>query len=167
MRILALDQASRISGYAIFDDGDLIESGAFASYGEEVGDKLVYIRNKVIELIENNSVDEVVFEDIQLQQNAATYKVLGEVLGVVEELCAERKLPYTIVPSVTWKSALGIKGRTRPDQKRNAQAFVQNTYNKKVTQDESDAICIGTYKARHKVMPSEVKTNKEELTFDW
>ena len=64
MRILALDQASRISGYAIFDDGDLIESGAFASYGEEVGDKLVYIRNKVIELIENNSIDEVVFEDI-------------------------------------------------------------------------------------------------------
>lgn len=38
---------------------------------------------------------------------------------------------------------MSIKGRTRPEQKKNAQAYVLEHFNKKVSQDESDAICIG------------------------
>jgi hypothetical protein len=49
-----------------------------------------------------------------------TYKALAEVIGVIIELAAEKKLPYELVHSSSWKSELGIKGRTRPDQKRNA-----------------------------------------------
>ena len=45
----------------------------------------------------------------------------------------------------TWKSTLGIKGRTRPEQKRNAQQYVINTYGVTPTQDECDAICIGAH----------------------
>jgi ribosomal protein L7Ae-like RNA K-turn-binding protein len=40
-----------------------------------------------------------------------TYKTLAEVLGVAEEICSEKKIPYQIVSSQTWKSALGIKGK--------------------------------------------------------
>jgi hypothetical protein len=42
-----------------------------------------------------------------------TYKVLAEVFGVLEELCTEEKIPYKIVHSQTWKSALNIKGADR------------------------------------------------------
>lgn len=52
---------------------------------------------------------------------------------------------YEIVPSVRWKSQLNIKGKKRAEQKKNAQAYVLEHYGKKVTQDESDAICIGAY----------------------
>ena len=52
---------------------------------------------------------------------------------------------YDIVHSSSWKSNLGIKGAKRADQKKNAQQYVFNTYGKKVSQDESDAICIGTH----------------------
>jgi Asp/Glu/hydantoin racemase len=48
------------------------------------------------------------------------------------------------VHSQTWKSVLDIKGRDRATQKRNAQAYAVATYGKKVSQDESDAICLGT-----------------------
>ena len=54
-------------------------------------------------------------------------------------------IPHEIIHSQTWKSGLDIKGRERATQKRNAQTFVMNTYGKKVSQDESDAICIGTH----------------------
>ena len=87
-------------------------------------------------------------EDIQLQgqtNNVTTYKALAEVIGVLEELCCELKIPHEIIHSQTWKSTLNIKGRDRATQKRNAQAYVAAAYEKKVSQDESDAICIGTH----------------------
>lgn len=75
--------------------------------------------------------------------NVQTFKVLAEVFGVTQELLVEQGFVYHIVSSNTWKSKLNIKGRTRPEQKKNAQQYVLNTYNKKVSQDEADAICIG------------------------
>ena len=149
MKILALDQSSRTTGYAIFEAGVLLTSGTFTVSNPDLGERLVKIRQTVEKLVDENGVDKVAFEDIQLQNNVpnnvATYKILSEVLGVVQEFCAEREMPYEIVHSQTWKSALNIKGRTRPEQKKNAQKYVLDTYSLKVSQDESDAICIGTY----------------------
>ena len=67
------------------------------------------------------------------------------VFGTVYELCVELKLPRTAVLASVWKSKLGIKGRARTDQKKDAQRYVRETYNIKCTQDEADAICIGAY----------------------
>ena len=75
--------------------------------------------------------------------NVQTFKVLAEIFGVTQEYLAEHQYGYQIVSSNTWKSKLGIKGRTRPEQKKNAQLYVLEHFNKKVSQDESDAICIG------------------------
>ena len=146
--ILALDQASRTSGYAVFQDNTLIASGTFTFDDDNIPKRLVKIRNKTIELIQQYGITKVLLEDIQLQgqtNNVSTHKILAEVLGVLEELCAELKIPHEVIHSQTWKSGLNIKGRDRAAQKKNAQEFVLATYNIKVSQDESDAICIGTH----------------------
>ena len=49
-----------------------------------------------------------------------TFKVLAEILGVLEELLTELKIPYETVFASSWKSSLNIKGRDRATQKRNA-----------------------------------------------
>lgn len=147
MKILALDQASRTSGYAIFENNELIDSGTFTLTQEDVGERLVELREKIIRFIEDNQIELVLFEDIQLQAGNAgvtTYKVLAEVFGVIQELLTEKGIEYQIVHSQTWKSILNIKGRSRPEQKKNAQMYVLNTFNKKVSQDTADAICIGS-----------------------
>lgn len=146
--ILALDQASRTSGYAIFQEDKLIASGTFTYEDDDFSLRLVKIRNKVISLIEQYNINKILLEDIQLQgqtNNVETYRKLAEVRGVLSELACEMDIPHEIIHSQTWKSTLNIKGRDRATQKRNAQAFVTSTYSKKVTQDESDAICIGTH----------------------
>ena len=146
--ILALDQASRTSGYAIFQEGRLIASGTFTYDDSDFSLRLVKIRNKVISLIEEYNITKILLEDIQLQgqtNNVTTYKALAEVLGVLEELARELNIPHELVHSQTWKSTLGIKGRDRATQKRNAQAFITEVYGLKVSQDQSDAICIGTH----------------------
>lgn len=149
MTILALDQASRTSGYSIFCDDQLIDSGTFTFSSEDMAKRLMGIREAVAELIDKYCVEKIVLEDIQLQKNVgsnvATYKALAEVIGVITELAAEKKLPYELIYSSSWKSGLNIQGRTRPEQKKSAQNYVLTTYGKKVSQDESDAICIGSY----------------------
>ena len=149
MTLLALDQSSKVTGYAIFIDGVLDYHGKINLTSENVGIRLVQFKEAIVDIIDSFKVDKIAFEDIQLQStvanNVKTFKVLAEVFGVLHELCEELKIPYVIVPSVTWKSALGIKGKTRPEQKQQAADFVFNKYNKKPTQDECDAICIGTY----------------------
>lgn len=150
--LLALDQASVTSGYAVFKDGVLVAYDKF-TFEDEIGERLVKIRKKIISLIETYDINEVAFEDIQMQgnvtNNVQTFKVLSEVFGVVQELITELGIKYTTVPSVTWKSTLGIKGRTRPEQKRNAQAYVLDKYGVKAVQDVCDAICIGTHILEH------------------
>ena len=148
INILALDQASRTSGWSVFQNEQLIASGTFTYDDDNFSLRLVKIRNKVIQLIQQYEINKVLLEDIQLQgqtNNVTTYKTLAEVMGVLEELCCELKIPHEIIHSQTWKSVLDIKGRERATQKRNAQAFVAATFGKKVSQDESDAICIGTH----------------------
>ena len=145
--ILALDQASRTSGWSVFQEDQLVASGAFTYEDDDFSLRLVKIRKKVISLIEQYNVNKILLEDIQLQgqtNNVETYRKLAEVRGVLSELATELNIPHEIIHSQTWKSVLDIKGRDRATQKRNAQAYVSATYGKKVSQDESDSICIGS-----------------------
>ena len=64
MRLLALDQASRTSGYAVFDDQELVTSGTFTLKSDDVGERLVDYRKHIEKLIEEYDIDEVAFEDI-------------------------------------------------------------------------------------------------------
>lgn len=164
--LLAIDQASVTSGYAVFKDGKLVDYGKFTFNDDVIAERLVKIRTKVKELIEEHDINEVAFEDIQMQGNVAnnvqTFKVLSEVFGVISETLQEMKMKYTVVMSGTWKSTLGIKGRTRPEQKRNAQEYVLNTYNVKAIQDVCDAICIGTHVLKRPGVGTTVSEG-----FDW
>lgn len=151
MNILALDQSSRITGWAVFNNEtkQLITYGKFNAedYSSNLAKRLQYIVNKVDELIETYDIKKLLIEDIQLQNNISgnvvTFKTLAEVIGVLEKYSVDKDIGLEIIHSQTWKSKLNIKGRARADQKRNAQTWVVNTYGKKPTQDECDAICLG------------------------
>ena len=131
--LLALDQATRTTGYAVFKNQQLYKVGTFTFADNEIA-----------------------FEDIQLQENRETkvanvdtFQKLAEVFGVLEELCTEIDMPYQIISASSWKSLCGIKGRDRAAQKKNAQLYIQDKYNIKVAQDACDAICIGEYGVKH------------------
>ncbi len=147
-RILALDQSSRCSGWSIFIDGELKKWGHLVTEQEDIGERLVTIRKFIIDTVQEWKIDTIAFEDIQMQStvgnNVHTFKTLANVYGVVYETATELNKKVIIIPSVTWKSKLGIKGKRRPEQKKNAQDYIIEKYNIKPTQDEADSICIGT-----------------------
>ena len=149
MTILALDQSSITSGYSIFCDNQLIESGTFTFNSTILSKRLLKIRDQIKQLINSYCIEYVILEDIQLEtkvpNNVKTYKALAEVIGVITELLEELKIKYELVAPSSWRSQLNIKGNKRNEQKKNAQNYVLKVYKKDVSEDESDAICIGAY----------------------
>lgn len=162
MKILALDQASHISGYAIFEDNQLLECSHFTFNDSDMGKRLMKIRQKIEDLIKTHKIEYVIMEDIQMDNaktnNVQTFKILAEVFGVIAELLEEMDIPNSAVLAVSWRSRLGIKGKLRPEQKKNAQIYIENKYGIKPTEDEADAACIGTYYALK---------DKASESFDW
>lgn len=151
IRVLALDQATHISGYSVFDDGQLIKSGTFQTSlsGEIERDNM--IKMWVLSMIEAFKPDIVGLEDIQLQQfegrsvGVTTYKTLAHLQGILMEAIFEAKIDYKVVPPATWRAHCGVKGRTKADKKSSMQFLVKQWYDVSVTNDESDAIGIGKY----------------------
>jgi Holliday junction resolvasome RuvABC endonuclease subunit len=62
-KLLAVDQSSQVTGYTVLDNGKIIVVSHFECTGD-LGDRLVKFRKKIINLIEEYDIDEVVFEDI-------------------------------------------------------------------------------------------------------
>ena len=148
-KLLALDQSSKTTGFSVFNDkGELMAWGKITFSDDDLTERLYKLKIWLIETIQRHNIDFVVFEDIQLQNNVGnnvkTFKALAEVIGIIAETLFSMKIPFKAILASSWKSTLSIKGKNRTEQKRNAQNYVLNHYNLKVTQDEADSICIGT-----------------------
>ena len=149
MITLALDQSTTCTGYSVFYKKELIEHGKVKLGGEffeRVERVKQFMLDKIKELSETDNVF-VCLEDIQYQPGFGvdTFEKLAKLLGCLELTLVEQDIPYTIIPSVTWKSYSGIKGKARAEQKKACQEKVLELYNLKVCQDEADAIMIGKY----------------------
>ena len=150
MRLLALDQASRVTGVAIFDNNKLVKYGTFEiKSNQELGKKLTQFLENLDKLYAAYHFDAVAYEDIQLQMgNVETYKKLAYIQAMILFWCEKHeKNLYCLSPS-HWRKILKDKygmswGRKRAEQKQTAIDFIQEHYEKEVDSDTADAICIG------------------------
>ena len=151
--ILALDQSSYTTGYCIIADSQLVTYGHYTASGDALGKRLTNLKKKIQQLIEQYNINEVVFEDIQLQKingqqdNVKTFKVLAEVIGMLEQYFTEQKIQYKIIQPNVWKATFKIAGKGRAQEKKLAQQEVLKRYAVDCTEDEADAICLGTHHA--------------------
>ena len=160
-RILALDQATHISGYAVFNNKNLIDYGTFEATGENDIERSVQVKQWLISLIDQFNIDFVGLEGIQYQTAAGvtTFETLARLQGILAATCYEEKVPYKIAPTNTWRLHCGVQGRSRPDRKRSMQRLVKEWFGLTPTEDEADAIGIGKYF-------SDIQSPKVEI-IDW
>lgn len=151
-KLLALDQSSKVTGYTVLDGDKIIQVSHFECIGDDVGDRLCQFRKKIIALIEQYDIEEIAFEDIQLQDvngnketGIKTFKVLAEVFGVMHELCCEIKMPYTAILPIKWKAHFKIAGKGRTQEKKMSQAYAKKVCGIQCTEDEADSLCIALY----------------------
>ena len=144
-RIIALDNATHITGWAIFDGNKLVSYGKYTVKSNETSDRILEMGDWLTNLLQQWEPNTIILEDIQQQSNVSTFKTLAKLQGVLEYVSKKNNADYYIIPPATWKHNAGVTGRSRNDQKKSAQLIVQKLYNIQATQDESDAILLGKY----------------------
>ena len=155
-RVLALDQATNLTGYSIFDGQNLIKYGIYKTNASDEAARIAEVKNWVDNMISNWKPDRIQLEDIQLQikgkeedsdkvMGVTTYKVLAHLQGVLINLCFERNIPCEVVHVSTWREYCKIKGKTRTDKKRNAQLQVKEWYDITVSNFEYNFIVDKAY----------------------
>lgn len=150
-RILALDQASRKTGFSILDNTELIQYGVFEASAADETARIHEVKNWLISAIENWHPTIIGVEAIQLEQKfgVTTFQTLARLQGVILDLCYELEIPVQIVHSNTWRSYCGVKGKSRADRKKSMQLLVKEWYDVSVTDDEADAIGLGKFLSEH------------------
>lgn len=146
-RVLALDQASHVTGYSIFDGSTLVSYGTFEAKEVDEAKRFHEIKLWLISMIENWQCDIIGIEGIQYQQNmgVTTFQTLARLQGILMELCIELNIPFVIAPTQVWRAHCGVKGKTRTDKKRSMQLLVKGWYDVSVSDDIADAVGIGKY----------------------
>lgn len=156
-RVLSIDQATKKSGWAIFDNGNLVKYGVFETSLESDTERLNAVKNWLISMINIWKPDHIAIEDIQLQNKGGfddtgdnvigvtTFKTLAKLQGVVIQTIYEAKIPYTVCMPAVWRKFNKIKGKSRADKKKSAQILVKDCYDITLTDDAAEAILIGRY----------------------
>lgn len=159
-RVLALDQATYVSGWSIFDDQNLVSYGTWEVEGKDAVKRIAKVKGWLASMIQKWQPDTIVIEDIQLQTykknqsediNAAvvTYKTLAQLQGVLQNYLYEINVIFKTAPPGTWRNFSGVKGNHRTDQKKSAQIRIKELYGFDVKTDEADAILIGRWAAHN------------------
>lgn len=150
--ILSLDQSSHIIGYSVWNDNVPIKASHFNAKGTTLAERLVSIKQQILKLIKEYDIEQVVFEDIQLQsnvvQNVKTFKMLAEVFGILELTLTEIKMPFQVVAPMVWKANIKVAGKGRIKEKILTQKWVKDTYGLTCTEDEADSVGIGAWAIR-------------------
>lgn len=147
-RVLALDNATKVSGYAVFENGKLLDHGVKKLDSDTpTAMRIMYMKQWFVSMLMVWEIDVVGLENVQYQGNPKVLITLAELLGALKVASLEFNIEPYVVSSQTWKSFCKIKGRSRFQQKENAQKHIKEKYGFVATQDASDAICLGEYVA--------------------
>ena len=159
IKTLGLDMSSNKSGYALFDDKNLITYGLWEPKDKmEWRDRVIYMGEQLDDFLKHNEVNQVYCEDVPLMmKNPQTLKMLSALQGVLMGVCVANNVKVTFVSVTTWRSLLGLfdktqKGKERDEMKQKSIEMANRIFgldlvykspsSKYNCDDQSDAILI-------------------------
>ncbi len=146
MKILSFDQASVIAGWALFDDGQYIDSGVIKkSKDMPIADRVPAMALAICKKIKELQPNVVIIEDIQNQNSVKTVVDLARLQGGIIMYCVSKGIQIEIYHPSTWRKALGFTqgSKTKRDAlKEQATEYVKSLGFKIESEDESEAVCI-------------------------
>ena len=153
MTILSLDLSTKSSGWAVFEDGELMDHGCITSASTDLIKRIHIMTDAIDKLLEQYTINTIIVEEVRpeggygvgnLQTHRALMWLQAAIAFLVHDKYSKTTIDY-IYPS-SWRAAIGIKtgrGIKRTSLKEADIAFVEETFGITVNDDEADAICIG------------------------
>lgn len=154
MRLFSVDQASLISGWAIFENGNYANSGVIKKdKSTPIIRRVPQMANDICKKIEESNVDAVVIEGIQNQGSMKTTLDLARLQGGIMMWCEVNQKPLYILLPTEWRSALNyqqgpkVKREMLKEQSLN---FVKSELGLNIdSEDENEACAINA--AAHRI----------------
>jgi Holliday junction resolvasome RuvABC endonuclease subunit len=154
MKILSLDLSSNLSGWALFDNGKLVEYGAICTkkashykerYPISTVKKCVYASQEIAKIINTHKPDVIVYEEINpgRVKSIVTIKSLSFLHGYIFANHLDILDKFEVIKSSQWRSILGLPNQG-DKKKTEAVKYVNNTFNLSLIfedNDIADAIC--------------------------
>lgn len=149
IQILALDQSTKRTGFAIFKDRQYISSGLIDCDKEEYSpeERFKHMCFSLKELFTQVSPDFLIMEQVAYQRNAAALIELARLQGVLISICFDVDIPFFIYPPSSWRKDIGFKqgaGIKRKELKLQAIEYVQKKYGINANEDTAESIAMGS-----------------------
>lgn len=147
MRVLSMDQSTRVSGWAYFEDGEYVCSGVVNMSKSTLAthERSFEMAKALWKIIKKYKPDCLVIEDTQQQNNIKTVVILARLQGMIIGYAEAHKVKVHILTPTQWRSVLnysqGPKVK-RAELKKQSIEYIKNKYGFKVSEDEAEAIAL-------------------------
>lgn len=154
MRIISLDQSTRCTGYAVFEDGKYIESGVIDMNKSklETDKRSFEMAKEIWKIIKKHNPQEIVIENVQQQSSPSTVIILARLAGMIIGYAEAHNIHVHILLPSQWRKALGYSQGAkvkRQELKQQSIDYVKNNLGLDLSEDECEAIAEGI--AAHKI----------------
>lgn len=154
MRILSLDQSTKISGYGFFEDGKYIESGLIdlSKSNLETPERSFEMAKTLWKIIKQYKPDHLIIEETQQQSNVKTVIILARLQGMIIGYAEAHKVKVHIVPPSQWRKTLQYRQGSkvkRQELKQQSIDYVKDNLGLDLVEDQAEAVCLGF--AAHKI----------------
>lgn len=146
IKVIGIDQSSKISGYSIITNGKLKKFGTIIADSKEPYDRMAQIYTDFTALFKKEKPDYVAIEAVQMQGgNAHAFMLLSNVQGLLFSILYSLEIPFVVVEASKWRAHAGIstgRGVKRQQLKEQAMKLVADKYHVEASEDESESIHI-------------------------
>ncbi len=148
IKILAFDQSTKKTGWAVFRDKKLTKCELIDCDDKNLSpaERFEKMCRAVQDVIDRVKPDLIVLEDVAMQTNAYSLITLSRLQGVIISACFQNHIEFYICPPSSWRKDLGFKqgkGHPRKDLKKQAIAYCKDHHGVDLDEDRADAVCIG------------------------
>jgi Holliday junction resolvasome RuvABC endonuclease subunit len=149
MIVLALDPSTKVTGFAVYKDQELIDHGYINAGSADVFNRIHKMISEIEEILNKYEIDKAILEEVlpeDVRNNNKTFKALMYLQAFITDCLHSHKIEYSFFVASEWRKKCGIhtgRGIKREILKTQDIKFVQSQYGIKVNDDEADAICIG------------------------
>lgn len=149
MTVLALDPSTKITGFAVYKDQELVDHGYINAGSIDVFNRIHKMITGIEEILSKYTIDKAIIEEVlpeDVRNNNKTFKALIYLQAFIVDCLHEHKIEYSFYTASEWRKRCGIhtgRGIKRESLKPQDIKFVQSQFGIKTNDDEADAICIG------------------------
>jgi Holliday junction resolvasome RuvABC endonuclease subunit len=147
MVVLSLDQSTRVSGYAVFEDGEYVHSGIvdMSKSKLDTDERSFEMAKALWRIIKQYKPEHLILEDVQQQAGPKTVIILARLAGMVIGYAEAHKVKTHILLPAHWRKILGYSQGSkvkRAELKQQSIDYVKRKYNIDASEDECEAIAL-------------------------